>query len=150
MQLAYYGHYHCPADGRIYVVPRCATQAAFFDTATKTWETFGDTFPKSQFMENDKWMIPAVSSIDNCMYSFPFVLNDATRILKIDPTHATAKEVGEDLWPPAAGVILSPWHDAVAGPDGCIFGIPCSATSVIRFDPRTSEHITFGQLDDTS
>ena len=102
MQLAYYGHYHCPADGRIYVVPRCATQAAFFDTATKTWETFGDTFPKSQFMENDKWMIPAVSSIDNCMYSFPFVLNDATRILKIDPTHATAKEVGEDLRPPAA------------------------------------------------
>ena len=90
------GHYH-PSDGRIYLLPRCASRVVRFDPATNTWESIGDNFPESELTKGCKWNACAVSSIDNCIYSFPCMLTKAFRVLKIDPSNGTAEEVGEDL-----------------------------------------------------
>ena len=83
------------------------------------------------------------------MYALP-MLGVANRVLKIDPTSGTAHEVGADLRPligEVHGDGLAYMH-TVEGPDGCLYGPPCSATCVLRFDPRTTEASAFGQLKD--
>ena len=71
VQCAYQGGIYNYADGRIYLSPRNASQAARFDPVTQTWETFGDKFPVTNFLHNDKWGYPAVSNFDNCIYALP-------------------------------------------------------------------------------
>ena len=146
---AFYGAHYNLADDRIYFALRNAPRAACFDPATKTWESFGDTFPETQMLENDKWDAAAFSSIDNCLYQFPDHCSVAHRMLKIDPANRTAQEVGEDLRPLAPGVNNYLWHAAVANGDGIIFGVPHAASQAIRFDPRTNQLKPFGQLEDT-
>ena len=149
LQCCWDGGYYNPADGRIYMALRCGTRAASFDTVTKTWESFGETFPQTEALTGDKWAISSVSSIDNCMYQFPWHLSKFYRILKTDPANRTTQEVGEDVRPLAGGVKELCWMAAVANAEGIIFGVPCNANSIIRFDPRTNELSTFGQLEDT-
>ena len=98
------------SDGRLYLCPRNATRAARFDPATGSWETFGDTFPEG----GDKWMGLAVSSFDNCMYAVPAECKEVSRVLQIDPSKGTAREVGDSVLDFAAGVTRWAWHTGVA------------------------------------
>ena len=148
LQGAYWGGAYNSADGRIYLCPRCASRAARFEPVTKTWETFGDIFPETQFLGNDKWTTFGISNVDNCMYSFPNSLTAIHKMLKVDPINSTAQMVGEDLRPKTGGVKTWVCHDTVAGADGCLYGIPCQVNCILRFDPRTNKISTFGQLED--
>ena len=76
-------------DGRIYMAPSTAKQAARFDPVTGTWELFGDKFQQTRVMQDEKTRTLHLSSIDNCMYSPP-MLGVLNRFLKIDPEHGTA------------------------------------------------------------
>ena len=149
LQADYYGGVWNPVDGRIYLAPRNVTRAARFDPATKKWEAFGDTFAKTEFCTNDKWHLPALSSIDNCMYAVPMLGGVANRVLKIDPANGTAREVGADLRELIGEVINGNWayFGTIEGGDGDLYGIPCNATCVLRFDPRTNEAGVFGHLE---
>ena len=53
------------------------------------------------------------------------------RVLRINPEAETAEEIGADL-----GTLAGKWVAAVAGPDGCIFGVPWNAAQVGVGDPR--------------
>ena len=134
-----------PTDGLVYMIPFQAKRAVRFDPVSRVWEAFGDTFAKDQA----KWVRAAVSNFDNCIYSIPCSLQTHTKVLKIDPANGTAKEVGKDVRQFAGGVTSWAWCGTVAASDGCIFGMPCSATSVLRLDPRTGKLSSFGQLEDT-
>ena len=64
-QVAYWASCYSPADGRIYLSPRCATRAVSFDPVTKTWEAFGDTFPETSICATEAFAGPSVSTFDN-------------------------------------------------------------------------------------
>ena len=144
---AYFGGTYNPEDGRICVLPTNASQVARFDPATKTWDTFGDKFPQTTpFGTHDKWWVePALSSFDKCMYALPGSFGVVHRILKVDSVNNIACEVGEDLRSRTRAKTWA-WAGAVAGSDGCIYGIPCQANSVLRFDPRINKVSTFGEI----
>ena len=68
-------------------------------------------------------------------------------MLQIDPKKGTAQTVGNrSVLELAPGLRIWPWHGTVEAADGCIYGIPYAATSVLKFDPRTQKLSTFGQL----
>ena len=91
----------------------------------------------------------AVSTFDGCIYSLPFSFGAVHKMLKIDPIAGTAKQVGEDLRNFAGGATSWSWHGVVAGADGCIYGMPHNAASVLRYDPRTGKLSTLGKLGDS-
>ena len=129
------------SDGRLYVIPRNAARVARFDPASGKWECIGDTFPAG----GDKWVDAVVSDVDGCIYSFPCECN-VPYILKIDPKSGTACAVGESVLKHSGEVIAYPWHSMVVARDGCIYGIPHTASSILKFDPRTEELSSFGAL----
>ena len=130
-------------DGRLYIVPRNATRAARFDPATETWEAFGDAFPEG----GHKWIGAAVSSFDNCIYSFPAQCSVVSRVLQIDPSKGTALMVGESILEQDIGATQWAYHDVVMAADGCMYGIPSNGTSGLKFDPRMKQLSTFGQVE---
>ena len=129
-------------DDKFYLVPRNAPRVVRFDPATGAWEAVGD-----EFMHTNKWIGAGVSSADDCIYSIPFEGINVSQILKIDPSESTVQMVGDSVLDHTK-VISFPWRGTVAAADGCIYGIPYNATSVLKFDPRTQELSTFGHLDD--
>ena len=150
MQGCYQGGVFNPVDGQIYLSPRNADRAVRFDPATKTWTPFGKTFAATEHLHTCKWTYPAVSSFDNCLYALPLTMRVTQKVLKIDPANDTAEEVGIDIHSLAGNVKDWCWHDAVAGADGCIYGVPCKATSVLRFDPRAPlDSKTFGKVEES-
>ena len=130
------------------MTPKNSASCVRFNTTTKVWETFGEKFPMTEQFSNDKWGGPAVSSYDNCYYAIPYSLVLFHKMLKIDPKRGTASEVGEDLRPLAGEGKYFGWTDAVAGADGCIYGMPGQANCVLRFDPRNNKASTFGHVED--
>ena len=148
--VAYAGGAVGPMDGLVYLIPCRAERAVRFDPVSRAWESFGDTFAKDQ---HPKWVYAAVSNFDNCIYSIPLSFQNVHKVLKIDPANGTAKEVGEDVRQFAGGVTSEArckgWCGVVAASDGCIYGMPSGATSVLRFDPRTCKLSSFGHLEDT-
>ena len=136
------------SDGCLYLVPRNAPTVACFNPADGTWKPFethfksAKAFPKGGY----KWIGAAVSNFDDCIYCMPGKCNIVSRVLQIDPSKRTALEVGDSVLKHSKGVKDFPWYNMVAAADGCIYGIPYNATSVLKFDPRTQELSTFGKL----
>ena len=89
------------SDGRLYLAPRNATRAARFDPATAKWETLANNFPKG----GNKWVGLEVSSFDNCMYAVPAECAKVSRVLQIDPSKGTAREVGDSVLGPLCHAI---------------------------------------------
>ena len=120
MQAAYQSGDYYPLDGRLYLIPRSAIQAARFDPASKEWETFGDIFPASEHTNGDKWSYCAISNFDQCIYSIPQIGPNAKacKILKIDPSQSTARMVGENVIPKGHDGIDFLWLGPVAGGAG--------------------------------
>ena len=138
----YFGGAFGPADGLLYLIPCNAARAARFNPKSQVWQSFGDTFRGDY-----KWIGAAVSSFDNCIYSFPAECSTVSHVLKIDPAEGTARTVGtRSVLTLAQGVRDYPWYGSIAAADGCIYGIPNNAGSVLRFDPRTQKLSTFGHL----
>ena len=137
-----------PTDDCVHMLPRNSASCVRFNTTTKVWETYGDKFPMTEQFSNDKWGSPAISSYDNCYYAIPMSLVLYHKILKIDPKRGTTVEVGEDLRPLAGHAKYFCWGDAIAGADGCIYGLPAQGKCVLRFDPRTNKASTFGHVED--
>ena len=134
------------SDGRLYLIPRNSDRAARFDISTQTWESFGEIFSLS----GNKWINAAVSNFDGCIYSIPGECKHASRVLQIDPSEekGTVRMVGGSVLELADGVKEWPWFGSVAASDGCVYGIPRNATSVLKFDPRHQTLSTFGKLDE--
>ena len=73
--MEYFGSVINPMDGRIYLAPRNAPQCSRFDPVTKSWDSFGNIFPVTKMLVSGKYILPVLSSVDNCIYAFPTYLN---------------------------------------------------------------------------
>ena len=132
-------------DGRcIFLIPFNASQCGWYDTTSNTLEPFGPSFP----FGGGKWSGAAVSSVDGCIYSVPQRLLQVWRMLKIDPVRRSCEMVGGDVRRLAPDVESTAWEGTVAGANGCIYGLPSKARSVLCYDPRTQEISVFGELED--
>ena len=73
-------------------------------------------------------------------------------MLQIDPKKGTARTVGrsmQEAFPEMKSALPYAWSGTVATADGCIYGIPGMVATVWRFDPRTKELSTFGEVHET-
>ena len=71
-----------------------------------------------------------VEHSDGYLYCLPF---NARKVLKVNMTTLDLMTVGDDL-----GDGEWEWMSSVIGKDNCIYGIPCDATRVVRFDPSNN------------
>ena len=69
-------------------------------------------------------------------------------MLKIDPVRRSCEMVGGDVRRLAPDVESTAWDGTVAAANGCIYGLPSKARSVLCYDPRTQEISVFGELED--
>ena len=129
------------SDGRLYLIPRNASRVARLEPVSGKWECIGDSFPEG----GDKWVDAVVSGVDGCIYALPCECN-VPHILKIDPKAGTARTVGESVLRHSQGVKAYAWHSMVLAGDGCMYGIPHTASCILKFDPRTQELSSFGAL----
>jgi hypothetical protein len=104
-------------NGKIYGIPRNATQVLEFDPATNTSTLVGATLTGT-----NKW-IGGVLAPNGKIYGIPF---SATQVLEFDPVAGTSTLVGATL---SGG---GKWSGGVLAPNGKIYGILFNATQVLE------------------
>jgi hypothetical protein len=94
-----------------------------------------------------KWLRGARGP-DGCIYGIPL---HAETVLKIDPTTDEVTTMGGPFKSEVdgdgehcSGGSTFKWHGGVVATDGCIYGIPANAESVLKIDCRTGTVSTFG------
>ena len=128
-------------DGHLYLIPSKATRVARLDPESGTWDVFGDVFEGEA-----KWHKAELSSVDGCIYSFPNACSEVSRVLQINPSEGTVRMVGDSVLELGAGAEQYLWHGAVMASNGCMYGIPAAANSVLKFDTRTHKLSIFGHV----
>lgn len=113
-------------NGKLYGIPRNASQVLEFDPIAKTTTLFG-----SLGTGTNKWMGGVLGS-DGLIYGIPF---SSTAVLVIDPSDRTAS-----TWGVLSG--SSKWVGGVALPDGRILGIPYNSNNYLLMTPGASSPTT--------
>ena len=126
-------------DGCIYGCPGNAESVLKIDPNTGAVSTFGGPLPGKY-----KWL-RGLRAGDGSIYCVP---SWATSVLRITPSTGACALLGEGL-PCLANEAAAQdgrwkWHGGVLANDGCIYGIPCNAETVLKVDPSTGEISTFG------
>lgn len=67
--------------------------------------------------------------------SFP---SDSDFVLRINTASATVETIGESLHTQEV-MQQNKWQNGFLGPDGCVYGIPLKAESIVRIVPETGE-----------
>ena len=94
--------------------------------------------------EQGKWHGSALAG-DNCIYVAPAY--GASRVLRIDPATKIVSLYGPDLRLLSGGCLTAPWIDLCTGKDGCVYGTPLFADSVLRIDPFDGTFSTLCKAD---
>ena len=141
-------------DGCVYSPPYAATGVLRIDPNTDSVDVIG-SFPPGGY----KWHGGLLARSTGVIYAFP---SHANEVLCIDtnpaPPARVIGEVGDESWRVSTIPILRHDGDADApdlrykwlggsyGADGCIYGMPSDATSILRIDPVKKEATTFGTV----
>jgi isopenicillin N synthase-like dioxygenase len=110
-------------DGCLYCIPQYAESVLKIDPFT---ESLSFLTGEASLVGKNKWYGGLCSPIDDGIYG---INQNAKGVLRIDPTlqqvtsHGDFQEGGHK------------WHGGVLGPDGCIYGIPAHADSVLKVVP---------------
>lgn len=135
-------------DGCIYGMPYTASGVLRIDPRTDYVQVLGD-FPTSGY----KWHGGLLAHSTGVIYAFPAHSNE---VLCVD-TNMNCDRDG-DAWRISTIPIQRhpedtdpadqqyKWLGGAYGADGCIYGMPSDATSILRIDPLKNEATTFGKV----
>ncbi|KAL7550333.1 hypothetical protein ACHAWF_013591 [Thalassiosira exigua] len=135
-------------DGCIYAPPYTATGVLRIDPKNDSVEMLGN-FAAGEW----KWHGGLLAKSTGVIYAFPAHSNE---VLCIDTNSRPEREGEDEEWRVSTIPIQRHSHDADRpslrykwlggsyGADGCIYGMPSDATSVLRIDPIANEATTFG------
>lgn len=141
-------------DGCIYGMPYTATGVLRIDPKSDSVEVLGD-YPEGGY----KWHGGLLAHSTGVIYAFPAHANE---VLCVD-TNPNGKDGNQsDIGDQSRRVSCIPiqrhaedvdppdqhykWLGGAYGADGCIYGMPSDATSILRIDPITNQAVTFGRV----
>lgn len=110
-------------DGCLYCIPQYAEYVLKIDPVTESTSFLMGDGP---LVGRNKWYGGLVSPIDDAIYG---INQNAKGILRIDPKTQSVTVHGD--FPEGQ----FKWHGGVLGPDGCIYGIPAHADTVLKIEP---------------
>lgn len=142
-------------DGCIYGMPYTATGVLRIDPKTDTVEVLGD-FPAGGW----KWHGGLLAPANGCIYAFPA---HADTVLRVDTNNHNVRTDDDDrqqrhAWRVStlpihrhpqdndAAELRYKWLGGAHGADGCVYGMPSDATSLLKIDPATDRCTTFGRV----
>eukprot|EP00164_Ancoracysta_twista_P008236 GFYU01011840.1.p1 GENE.GFYU01011840.1~~GFYU01011840.1.p1 ORF type:complete len:387 (-),score=76.85 GFYU01011840.1:40-1200(-) len=131
---------HSPRDNCIYGIPSNATSILRIDPSNDKVSTFGGPLDGVW-----KWH-GGVMAADGNIYCIPCCATSVLKIVPGDPEKGlepSVEFIGVDV-PELAG--NHKWYGGLLGCDGCVYGIPNCAKSVVKINPATSEVTTIGDL----
>jgi len=120
------------ADGCIYGIPYSATKVLKIDPTTDTVSEVGGVAGVTY-----KWASGALDTVSGCIYCPPY--DNVTTVLKFDPSDNSSSVFGN-----IAGT--DKYIGAVLADNGCIYGIPYTATAICKIDPSDNSVTTFGDI----
>lgn len=136
-------------DGCIYGMPYTATGVIRIDPRTDSVEILGE-YPLGGY----KWHGGLLAHSTGVIYAFPAHANE---VLCVD-TNVVPERDGDQSWRVSTISIQRhendtdtadqqyKWLGGSYGADGCIYGMPSDATSILRIDPIKNEAYTFGKV----
>ena len=110
-------------DGCLYCIPQRAEYVLKIDPIEEKCTFLMGSGP---LVGRNKWYGGLVSPIDDAIYG---INQNAKGILRIDPSTQNVTVFGD--FPEGQ----HKWHGGVVGPDGCIYGIPAHADTVLKIEP---------------
>lgn len=138
-------------DGCIYGMPYTATGVLRIDPKTDSVQILG-SFPSGGY----KWHGGLLAPSTGVIYAFPAHSNE---VLCVDTNNYAGEGSNDDgLWRVSTIPIHRhendddphdlqyKWLGGSYGADGCIYGMPSDATSILRIDPSTNHASTFGKV----
>lgn len=138
-------------DGCVYAPPYTATGVLRINPKNDAVEVLGN-FPANEW----KWHGGLLAKSTGVIYAFPAHSNE---VLCIDTNvRDNGEEDGDETWRVSTIPIQrhendtdSPdlqykWLGGSYGADGCIYGMPSDATTILRIDPIKNEATTFGTV----
>jgi hypothetical protein len=115
-------------NSSIYCAPFLADHILKIDTIQGTVETLDNVrLPETGI---NLWRSGALAQ-DNHIYYMPF---NARRIMRLNPDNDSLSSVGDDL-----GEDEAKYTGTVVGSDDCVYGIPNTATRIVKFDPANPD-----------
>jgi len=144
-------------DGCIYGMPYTATGVLQIDPRTDTVRILGN-YPEGGY----KWHGGLLAHSTGVIYAFPAHSNE---VLYVDTNTKECSNSGLENDDQSWRVSTIPiqrneedsdphdlrykWLGGSYGADGCIYGMPSDATSILRIDPLTNQATTFGKVSNT-
>jgi hypothetical protein len=138
-------------DGCIYGMPYTATGVLRINPWDDSVKILGN-FPAGGW----KWHGGLLAPQTGVIYAFPAHTDE---VLCVDSNLCESKEHNDESWRVSTIPIKRhagdtdphdlpyKWLGGSYGADGCIFGMPSDATTILRIDPLKNEAITFGKVD---
>lgn len=116
-------------NGKVYMIPNGSQHVLVINTTTRAVTRAG-----SLGATTNKW-VGGVLAPNGRIYGVPFV---STSILVIDTSNDAVSTIPHTTFSSDVQTLLQTnfkFRGGVLGSDGCIYMVPSSATSVLRFDP---------------
>ena len=100
---------------------------------------------EQEMIRKDRWMWhgAALSEDETYIYCIP---SNADRVMKVkvDPNVDPSGPHTEEIGPSVLG--KNKWYGGIRGFDGCIYGAPYTARSILRIDPKTDKVTMLGDF----
>jgi len=122
----------CP-DGKIICFPWTGGKLLVIDPMRRSVRVVSTNMN----LQDSGWIGGVYSSISNKMYLIPY---HAKQVLEINPQTLHCRLIGSKY---AGGC---KWSGGVLGDDGCIYGIPCSSSRLLRISARGSTSLVGDDL----
>lgn len=141
-------------DGCVYAPPYTAKGVLRVNPENDSVEVLGD-FPVGEW----KWHGGLLAKSTGVIYAFPAHSNEVLCIdTNVRPKDWDGEEIVDETWRVStipikrhandtdAPDLQYKWLGGAYGADGCIYGMPSDATTILRIDPIKKEATTFGKV----
>ncbi len=133
-------------DGCIYGMPYTASGVLRINPKTDSVQVLGH-FP----WEGYKWHGGLLAQSTGVIYAFPAHSNEVLCVdtnpnIELDEDRISTIPIERHDGDTDCSSLTYKWLGGSYGADGCIYGMPSDATSILRIDPITNKATTFGKV----